>query len=120
MDDCENIELESNTDIIVSKFIEAMTETYKEEWGRRDNFRQLAREYLDIELILASVSISGKEYPTDGCMIQDNHLIVVLEVKNDNAGNTFACGYYWKWIQNLPEDYARKIRLPCLLLCLTG
>ena len=122
VNDCETIDLEFDSHVMATQFIEGMTDTYNIEDDRRDKFHKLCKDWLGFELVLGSISILGKNYSTDGCIFQKNFVPVVLEVKNDNAGNAFkqACGYYWRFIQSLEEGYARKTRLPCLLLCLTG
>ena len=122
IDDCKTIELEFDSHITVMKFTEAMTDTYLVEGERRDKFRELVNSYLGFTLNLGSISTNGITYSTDGCIFQEDNIPVILEVKNDNEGNAFkqACGYYWRWIQGLKENYARITRLPCLLLCLTG
>nr|CAG8538096.1 15674_t:CDS:2 [Entrophospora candida] len=107
IDDCKTIELEFDSHIIGE---------------RRDKFRELINSYLGFTLNLGSISTNGITYSTDGCIFHEDNIPVILEVKNDNEGNAFkqACGYYWKWIEGLNENYSRITCLPCLIICLTA
>ncbi|RHZ84276.1 hypothetical protein Glove_84g161 [Diversispora epigaea] len=122
VNDCETIDLESDSHIMVTEFTHAMSATYSNRLYRRNQFRELVNKYLGFILNLGVISTNIGDYPTDGCIFQGNCVPVILVVNNDEAGNTFreACTYYSKWIQSLECNYMSKTRLPCLLLCLTA
>ena len=123
IDDCESVELEHDSHIMVSQFTEAMTKTYVDEFGLQEAFRELCHKLLGIDFCLGQIAGIHSTYPMDGCIYATSQYIpVILKAKfNQNVSSVYkqACRYFWRWIETL-GDHARHTRLPCLILCLNS
>ncbi|CAG8490505.1 7483_t:CDS:10 [Diversispora eburnea] len=89
VNDCETIDLEFNSHIMVTEFTHEMSATYDNRSYRRDKFRKLVNKHLGFILNLGVISTNNEDYSTDGCIFQGNNVSVILVVNNDEAGNTF-------------------------------